>query len=214
MPPPRRGLFITFEGGEGTGKSTQVARLAARVRATGRTAVTAREPGGTEIGERIRAITREPAAPLAELFLFEAARAQLVAELIEPSLAKGAVVILDRFTDSTLAYQGYGRGLDLSMIAELNQIAVQGILPDLTFLLDLDVDIGLARKLGEIGHDAIGQEHRDFHQRVREGYLELARGEPERWSVLDAGLPLQELEEVIWHALRLRMQSGAPGRYA
>ena len=196
-----RGLLITFEGGEGTGKSTQAARLTARLRAGGSSVVSAREPGGTEVGERIRAVTREPASPLAELFLFEAARAQLVAEVIEPALAAGAVVILDRFTDSTLAYQGHGRGLDLATIVELNAVATHGIRPDLTLLLDLDVDTGLARKLGEIGHDAIGKEHRDFHERVRSGYLELAAAEPQRWVVLDGTLPPQELQESVWEAV-------------
>jgi dTMP kinase len=203
--PVARGLLITFEGGEGSGKSTQVAHLARRLRTEGWEVVTAREPGGTELGERVRAITRDPAAPLAELFLFEAARAQLVTELVRPALAASAIVILDRYADSTLAYQGYGRGLDLGMLRQVNAIATGGLTPDLTFLLDLDVDEGLQRKLGEIGHDAIGREHRAFHERVRAGYLTLAAAEPERWLVLDAALPPDVLAERVWAAVQQRL---------
>jgi dTMP kinase len=199
-------LLITFEGGEGTGKSTQVSLLASRLRAIGREVKTAREPGGTVFGERVRDLTRQQAvAPLAELFLFEAARAQLVVDLLVPSLASGAVVILDRFADSTLAYQGYGRGLDSSEIIQISAIATRGVRPDLTILLDLNVDCGLSRKLGEIGHDAIGREHRDFHQRVRAGYLEMAAAEPHRWAVLDAGLPQQQLADLVWETVQVRL---------
>lgn len=212
----RRGLFITFEGGEGAGKSTQVEALAARLRAARIEVVTAREPGGTGLGEALRPLTRKPALtrrlyraltedsswtrldPLAELFLFEAARAQLVAELIRPALARGATVILDRFADSTIAYQGYGRGIDLTSIVRLNAIATRGVQPDLTFLLDLDVATGLARKLGEAGRDAIGQEQQSFHERVRAGYLKLAAAEPGRWVVLDGARAPQQLAGAIW----------------
>src|SRR5487761_208762 len=155
----RRGLLVTFEGGEGSGKSTQLAALAARVYETGREVVAAREPGGTSLGEALRPLTRKPGmtqriyAALtgdstwsgiearAELFLYEAARAQLVSELVQPGLERGAVVMLDRFTDSTLTYQGYGRGLDLDSIAAVNAIAARNLTPDRTFLLDLDVEI-------------------------------------------------------------------------
>lgn len=200
------GFLITFEGGEGTGKSTQTALLATRLRSTGREVRTAREPGGTALGEQVRDLTRrQAAAPLSELFLFEAARAQLVVDLLVPSLASGAIVILDRFCDSTVAYQGYGRGLDIDEIRRVNTIAIRGVTPDLTLLLDLDVECGLARKLGEIGHDAIGKEHRDFHERVRDGYREMASSEPERWTVLDAALPEGELAEHVWSAVRDRL---------
>lgn len=219
MPQERRcerGLFVTLEGGEGTGKSTQVRALAARVRAAGIEVLTAREPGGTDLGEALRPITRKPAmarriygaltgdshwsrvAPLAEVFLYEAARAQLMAELVQPGLERGAVVILDRFSDSTCAYQGYGRGIDLTAIKALNEIATSGIQPDLTLLLDLDVEIGLSRKLGEIGRDAIGNEHRSFHERARAGYLAMAAAEPERWVVLDASQSPDQIAEQVW----------------
>jgi dTMP kinase len=197
---------VTFEGGEGTGKSTQVGLLASRLRTNGRSVITAREPGGTQLGERVRDLTRQQAAaPLAELFLFEAARSQLVVDVLVPSLASGAIVIVDRFADSTLAYQGYGRGLDLAEVERVNAIATRGVVPDLTILLDLDVEIGLARKLGEIGHDAIGREHREFHNRVRTGYLTMAAAAPERWVVLDAALPEQEIGERVWQHVAPRV---------
>jgi dTMP kinase len=200
------GFLITLEGGEGSGKSTQIDLLASRLRASGYETRTAREPGATVLGERVRELTRQiPAAPLAELFLFEAARAQLVVDVLVPTLASGAVVILDRFSDSTLAYQGYGRGLDPDEIRRVNEIATRGVRPALTILLDLDVVTGLARKLGEIGQDAIGKEHRDFHERVRSGYLAMAGQEPERWVVLDATLPPDLLAERIWEAVRDRL---------
>jgi dTMP kinase len=218
------GLFITFEGGEGTGKSTQTTKLAARIREAGREVYSAREPGGTDLGDMLRPITRKPAwarrffseitseehwsglTPLAELFLYEAARAQLTHELIERRLIEGATVILDRYTDSTLAYQGYGRGIPPEVIRTINDIATRGSSPNLTILLDLEVERGLARKLGEIGQDAIGHEHRDFHQRVRDGYLEMARAEPDRWVVLDAELPPEELSERIWEIVKPRLR--------
>jgi len=192
------GLLITLEGGEGAGKSSQAAQLGAHLREIQREFIITREPGGTELGERIRALTREPASPLAELFLFEAARAQLVAGVVRPALERGAVVILDRYIDSTLAYQGYGRGIALDQIRTLNAIATGGLIPDRTFLLDIDVERGLARKLGEIGHDAIGREHRAFHERVRAGYRALAAAEPGRWSVVDASLSPSEIAGQIW----------------
>jgi dTMP kinase len=226
LPPPGqcgRGLFVTFEGGEGTGKSTQVRALAAQVRQAGVEALTAREPGGTDLGEALRPLTRKPAmarriygaltgdphwsrlAPLAEVFLYEAARAQLVAELVRPGLERGAVVLLDRFSDSTCAYQGYGRSLDLETIKTLNGIATSGVRPDLTILLDLDVELGLSRKLGEIGRDAIGREHRDFHERARSGYLAMASAEPGRWAVLDGSQPPGTIAEQVWQLVRPRL---------
>ena len=135
------------------------------------------------------------------MFLFEAARAQLVSEVVEPGLSRGAIVILDRFADSTVAYQGYARGIDLGAIRTLNEIATRGHSPDLTVLLDIDVQIGLDRKLGEFGRDAIGKEHRAFHERVRAGYLALAAAETQRWVVLDAALPPDTLANQIWKAV-------------
>jgi dTMP kinase len=223
------GLFVTFEGGDGAGKSTQIAALAERLRAGGYEVLTAREPGGTPIGEQLRAVMRKPALarrffrqltqdtqwsrlePMAELFLFEAARVQLVAELVRPALEHGAVVLLDRFTDSTLAYQGYGRGIDLASIRSVNALATENLRPDLTLLLDLDVELGLARNADERGRDAIGQEARAFHERVRAGYLALAVGEPDRWVVLDGSLPPEQLGEQIWNVVTPRIQDGGKG---
>lgn len=219
-------LLVTFEGGEGAGKSTQVELLAERIRAAGREALTAREPGGTTLGELLRPLTRKPATarriyrkltgdttwsrltPLSELFLYEASRAQLVAELIKPALDRGAAVLLDRFTDSTLAYQGYGRGLDLESIRTVNRIATGGLQPDITFLLDLGVPLGLTRKQHESGRDAIGGEDRSFHERVRAGYLAMAAAEPERWVVLDASLAAEQLSETIWRLVRRILRVG------
>jgi dTMP kinase len=205
----RPGLLITLEGGEGAGKSSQAAQLGARLREIQRRVIITREPGGTDLGEGIRALTREPAGPLAELFLFEAARAQLVSEVLRPALAAGNIVVLDRYTDSTLAYQGYGREIPLDQIRALNKVATGGLMPDLTLLLDIDVERGLARKLGEIGQDSIGHEHRAFHERVRDGYRALAAAEPQRWTVMDASRPAAEIADAIWD--RVRRLLGARG---
>lgn len=213
------GLLVTFEGGEGSGKSTQAAILVERLRAIGREVVTAREPGGTPFGEALRALTRKPALarrihalltgaawreidPRAELLLMEASRAQLVAAVVRPALARGATVVLDRFSDSSLAYQGYGRGLPLDLVRQANALATGGLTPRLTVLLDLPPEEGLRRKGGERGRDALGAEPVAFHERVRQGYLELARAEPERWLVLDARHSAEELADAIWQRLR------------
>ena len=189
------GLFITFEGGEGSGKTTQLRGLLSHLRATGRVAIETRDPGGTPIGKRIRALLLDPGsvgmAPAAELLLYEASRAQVVHEVIRPALARGELVLCDRFTDSTVAYQGYGRGLDLGLIGQLNALATEGLRPDLTILLDLDPALGLARAARRVAqqgsrHDRIEEEVLAFHQRVRTGYQAVAAGEPERVMVLDA----------------------------
>ena len=210
-----RGLFITFEGGEGSGKSTQAALLTERLRASGRACLFAREPGGTPIGEVMRTLSRKPAVarrlhrfisgvewrqidPIAELLLMEASRAQLVGAVARPALAVGTTVVLDRYADSSLAYQGYGRGLPLTTVREANAIATGGLTPDLTVLLDLPPESGLLRKRGERGRDAIGSETLAFHERVRAGYHALAAAEPGRWLVLDATRPPDELAEAIW----------------
>ncbi|HLZ72498.1 MAG TPA: dTMP kinase [Dehalococcoidia bacterium] len=219
--------FISFEGGEGSGKSTQARLLAERLREHGREVVLTREPGGTPIGEQLRALARKPALarrfhreltggdwqrldPLAELFLMEASRAQLVAELILPALARGAAVISDRFDDSTLAYQGGGRGLDVERLKLVNAVATRGLRPALTVLIDVPPEIGLQRKRAEQGRDAIGGETLAFHTRVREAYLRLAAAEPERWLVLDGTASLESLAAGVWErvsavpALRVR----------
>jgi len=198
-----RGRFITFEGGEGAGKSTQARLLARRLKAEGYPFVLTREPAGTELGRwlvRLLAEKGPPLDPMAELLLFEAARAQHVAEVIRPALERGDTVICDRFTDSTLAYQGCGRGLDLSLIRTLSDAATGGLAPNLTVLLDTPPEVGLARKDHEKIIDRIGAEAIEFHDRVREGYLALANEERQRFLVLDASLAEGELSEAIWNA--------------
>jgi dTMP kinase len=192
------GLFITFEGGEGSGKSTQADLLAQRLEAAGQRVPRLREPGGTPLGEELRQLLlhRQTAmSPTAELLLFLAARAELVRSVLQPALAEEAIVICDRFSDSTFAYQGYGRGLDLAELRRLNAFATDGLVPDLTVLLDLPVAAGRARKQRD--EDAFQREDDAFHERVRQGYLELARQDPDRWLVLDATLPVEELARAI-----------------
>ena len=204
------GLFVTFEGGEGSGKSTQIARLAARLGARGREAVVTREPGGTPLAEGIRALLLDPArspGALAEAFLMEAARAELVARIIRPALAAGRVVLCDRYADSTLAYQGAGRGLDRAMLRQWNLAATGGLAPDLTLLLDLDHAAGLARRARAGEANRLDRESEAFHARVRAAYLELAREEPGRWVTLDASLAPDALEARVWEAVQARLAS-------
>ena len=206
-----RSLFVTLEGGEGAGKSTQARALAERLRAAGREVVQTREPGGTPLGEIVRSLalhhaTAEGAPPvqigqIAELLLFAASRAQLVEAVIRPALDRGAVVLCDRFTDSTLAYQGHGRGIDLDTIARASSIATGGLTPDLTVLLDLPVETGLARRLGETAPDHFEREALAFHERTRAGFLGLAAAAPDRWLVLDATRPPAALTDAIWQRL-------------
>jgi dTMP kinase len=181
------GFFITFEGPEGAGKSTQSHRLMARLNLSG--VLTTREPGGTDLGEQIRttllSARRLLVSPWSEALLFTAARAQLVEEVIRPKLAAGEVVICDRFSDSTLAYQGYGRGLDRTLLAKLQDVVTAGVRPNLTFLLDLPVEEGL-RRIPQDARDRLDSETRAFHRRVREGYLQMAAQEPKRWVTIDA----------------------------
>lgn len=201
------GVFITLEGGEGSGKSTLAAELARHLRDVGRHVTLTEEPGGTDVGQHfwtyLRDTTRPPLSPLAELFLFEAARTQHVDAVIRPAIAAGRVVICDRFGDSSVAYQGYGRGLGAALVESLNDIATGGLAPDLTLLLDVPVEHGLnrARSL-EIDAtklpDSIGAEAADFHQRVREGFLDLANRNPERIKVIDASQPLADVVEDAW----------------
>lgn len=191
------GLFVTFEGGEGSGKSTQTQLLKERLEKEGCTVVALREPGGTPLGEAVRRLLLHREAELtaeAELLLFLAARAELV-RVIRPALDRGEIVVCDRFSDSTLAYQGYGRGLDVDEVRRLNAWATGGLVPDLTVLLDLPVDVGRKRKHAE--DDAFQRERDPFHERVRQGYLTLAKSEPERWLVLDASLGVDTLAERI-----------------
>jgi len=196
-------LFITFEGPEGSGKTTQIQRLAAWLREQGQTVLATREPGGTAIGDRVRAILLDSdhreMQPQTEILLFSAARAQIVGQIIRPHLARGGVVLCDRFADSTLAYQGYGRQLDLATLRLITAFATGGLQPDLTFCLDLPVDVGLQRKAAGAGEEwnRMEQETLAFHARVRRGYLTLAQAEPARWRVLDATQPVQALQAAM-----------------
>ncbi len=203
------GLFVTFEGGEGSGKSTQIARLAVRLRGRGVEPVITREPGGTPLAEGIRVLLLDaghPPGALAEAFLMEAARAELVAGVIRPALAAGRVVLCDRYDDSTLAYQGAGRGLDGAMLREWNRAATGGLTPGLTLLFDLDPAAGLARRAGAAGApNRLDREPPDFHARVRARFLELAAAEPARFVVLDASLPPEALEAKVWEAVEPRL---------
>jgi len=194
------GLFITFEGGEGCGKSTQSRLLLKKLEQRNIPVVLTHEPGGTSLGNELRKVLKRKRgssiSPQAELFLFAASRAQLVAELISPALEAGKVVLCDRFTHSTLVYQGYGRGLDLTILETVNSIATQNLKPDLTIFLDISPEQGLARKRSL--KDRFELEDLSFHRRVREGYLKMAAAEPDRWLVINASLPKGEIAEIIW----------------
>ena len=197
------GTFIVFEGGEGAGKSTQARLLFRRLSRDGYKVVSTREPGGPALGEAIRRWlkTRPGLTPMTELFLFSAARAQLVEEVIAPALVGQGILVCDRFTASTLAYQGYGRRLDLDLIRRLNQAATRGFEPDLTVFLDVPIEAGLARK-GKGTHDNFESEALEFHRRVREGYLALASQDKERWLVLDGTQERDVLVRRIWERAR------------
>ncbi len=194
-------LFITFEGGEGSGKSGQAKALYRRLRKSAIPAILTREPGGTPFGKKLGRWLKwsqdTDISPLVELLLFNASRAQLVTEVIKPGLKSGMVVISDRYADSTTVYQGYGRGLDMEMVKATNNAATQGLKPSLTILLDISAEEGLARKKGR-EKDRFEQENLAFHQRVRQGYLKLAAEEPGRWLVVDASQPKDKIHEIIW----------------
>ena len=194
------GLFITFEGGEGCGKSTQSRLLLKKLEQQNIPVLLTHEPGGTALGNELRKVLKRKQgssiSPQAELFLFAASRAQLVAEVIRPALQEGKVVICDRFTYSTLVYQGYGRGLDLTILERVNNIATQNLKPDLAVLLDISPEQGLARKRSL--KDRFELEDLSFHRRVREGYLKMAAAEPDCWLVIDAALPKGKIAEIIW----------------
>jgi dTMP kinase len=192
------GYFVTFEGPEGAGKSTQITRLAEALTERGFEVLSTREPGGTMVGEMIRRILLDgpDLGGWTEALLFTAARAQLVQDVIRPQLEAGRVVLCDRYRDSTLAYQGYGRGVDLATLTHLQEQATGGLLPTLTFLLDLPVEEGLSR-IPPKSLDRLDRETKDFHRLVREGYLEMTRTEPSRWMVVDAAQPPDRLAERI-----------------
>jgi dTMP kinase len=198
-------LFITFEGGEGSGKSYQARALYRRLTDLAIPVRLTREPGGTPFGERLGRWLKRAGdteiAPLTELMLFNACRAQSVAEVIKPALASGKVVISDRYADSTTVYQGYGRGLDLAMVRVVNKAATQGLKPDLTILLDIAAEEGLARKLAG-KRDRFEREALAFHRKIRQGYLKLAEAEPKRWLVIDGAQPKKKIADIIWPKVR------------
>jgi dTMP kinase len=195
-------LFITFEGGEGCGKSFQSRVLYRKLLGLNIPVELTYEPGGTILGNEVRRLLKrkDQAAifPETELFLFAACRIQLVNEVICPNLEEGKVVICDRFADSTIAYQGYGRGIDLEIIKTINHIATKGIEPDLTILLDMPPEKGLSRKRTK-NKDRFEQTEMSFHKRVRDGYLKLAAEEMERWMTIDATLSKIKISDIIWH---------------
>jgi dTMP kinase len=203
-------LFITFEGIEGCGKTTQIKRLARRLEESGIRLISTLEPGGTRIGQDIRKVLLDSQnahlAPLAELILYAADRAQHIEEIIKPALDQGKWVLCDRFFDATVAYQGSGRGLDMLLIKTLNDLVTKGIRPDLTLLLDCPPETGIERAIkrinlnGEAGQDRFEREKMEFHKRVREGYLEIARRE-QRFAVIDATLSEDQVEEEIFKAV-------------
>lgn len=207
-------MFLTFEGGEGCGKSTQIQRLAERLRALGREVVVTREPGGTEIGEQLRHLLQFSAAghrlaSESELLLFAASRAQLVRELIRPALDRGAIVLADRFLDSTTVYQGVARRIDPAEVAAINHFAVGPTLPDLTFLLDLPPALARARLAARArpsgAPDRMEQQPPEFYEAVRRGYLDLAARETTRIRLLDATASIEQLATDIWQAVATRL---------
>lgn len=208
-----KGLFVTFEGPEGSGKSTQIKAFIQRLERSGHEVVTTREPGGTPTGEILRRIIQhdesgESICPQTELLLFAASRAQLVDRVIRPALERGACVISDRFMDSTTAYQGYGRQFNLEQVQAINAFAIQDCRPNLTFLLDIPVEESMQRLLKEHASydrlDTIERESRDFFERVVDGYRDMAAEEPDRWEVIDGTLDPAQIEGIIWRTFEGR----------
>ena len=195
-------LFITFEGGEGSGKTLQARALYRRLSQLAIPVIMIHEPGSTSLGKKLARLLkwaeRADISPLTELLMFSASRTQLMAEVILPDLRNGKIVICDRYADSTMAYQSYGRGLDLEMVRTINQVAIQRLKPDLTVLLDISIEEGFARKRGS-RRDRFEQEDVPFHQRVRQGYLELSADDPQRWLVIDASQSKEKIKQIIWH---------------
>jgi dTMP kinase len=214
-------LFITFEGPEGCGKSTQLRLLAAYLRDQGYDVLTTREPGGTRISDRVRRILLDPAhtemLPPTEFLLFSAARAQHVGEVIRPHLNRGGVVLCDRYADSSLAYQGYGHQLDLTTLRAITAFATASLVPDMTLYLDVPVEVGLRRKAGGHGDawNRMEQKEMAYHRRVRDGYLEMAAREPSRWVVVDATGDVRTVWSAVCDLVSERLGSWLrPGRGA
>lgn len=214
------GFFITFEGVEGCGKTTQLRLLKERLEAAGERVTATREPGGCPIADQMRAILLDAEnraiTPLSELLLYAAARAQHVQEVIVPAVERGEIVLCDRFTDATIAYQGHGRGLDLDTIAELNRLATGGMEPQLTVLIDCTAEVGLSRARARIEATSGAREERfelesiRFHERVRAGYLSLAAAAPERFVVVDGSGDVAQTEKLVSAALTGRIPAGVP----
>jgi len=203
----RKGTFVTFEGGEGSGKSTHIEHIVARLRKEGQSVILAREPGGTELGERIRHVLQYDKqsvsmTPETELLLFCASRAQLVREVILPAIKRGQIAICDRFFDSTTVYQGVGRQLDPKKVAAINAFAIDGCLPDLTLVIDLDPRVGLERVRGRELFDRMENQSLRFYQRVRRGYLDLAKREPKRVKVIDGSQSIETISNQIWELIQ------------
>jgi dTMP kinase len=205
-------MFITFEGSEGSGKSTQIALLASFLIELGYRVVTTREPGGTVIGEQVRYCLHDveniAMTSAAEVLLYSASRAQLVEEIIRPALADGHIVLSDRYADSTLAYQGYGRQLDLRALKNITNFTTGGLRPDLTFMLDIDIAKGLARRtVGGEEMNRMDLQTVAFYERVRYGYMEMAKTDPERWIIIDAGQEVLHVQEELRSYLLERLES-------
>jgi dTMP kinase len=211
------GLFITLEGPEGSGKTTHARLLAIWLAEAGYDVLTTREPGGTRIGDVVRTLLLDPVyagiRPETEFLLFSAARAQIVGEIIRPQLERGGIVVCDRFADSSLAYQGYGRRLDQDTVRTITAFATGRLLPDLTICLDLPVMEGFRRKQdgGLARPDRLEQEQLEFHERVRQGYLTLARDEPGRWAIVDAARTTEEVQKEIRVRVSNQLATAKPG---
>lgn len=210
------GLFVLFEGVEGSGKSTQARALRRRLSGSGFPVLLVKEPGGTAIGDKVGRLLKHGLGigihSLTELLLFNASRAQLVAEVIRPALDQNYIVISDRYTESTLAYQGYGRGLELETIETINNLATGGLRPDIIVLLDMEVKEGLRRKGRAAARDRFEREEIAFHRRVRQGYLEMANADPEHWLLIDAAQPRKKIGELIWERVRQSLPALTDGR--
>ena len=201
-----RGRFITFEGGEGCGKSTQVKRLAAALEAKGVKVLLTREPGGTRLAELIRGLVRDemddPPVTRCEVLLFLASRAQVVSQVIRPALARGDWVVCDRFADSTFAYQGFGRGIDVQLLKNFNDFVTEGLVPDMTLLLDVPPEVSRERLAARQAATAATGDRIEtagvmFHRRLREGFFELAHAEPKRFAVIDATQPIERVSALV-----------------
>ncbi|MBF0558300.1 MAG: dTMP kinase [Nitrospirae bacterium] len=206
-----KGFFISFEGIEGTGKTTQARLLSDRLTGEGQDVIVTFEPGGTLIGSKIREILLLPdhteMSAVTELLLYNADRAQHLTEKILPAINESKIIITDRFSDATVAYQGHARGLDMALIESLDRLATGGLRPDLTVLFDLDVEVGLARNRSANKTDRLELEDIEFHRRVRKGYLEIAKLQPERVCIVDASRPAADVHAKVWEIVKERLKA-------